>query len=244
MSACSDNNQAYIDRIKEQVKENASGVELNYKNLEFKWVDTLTVKEKIDLLSNTRGEYLKDIKSIELTIRDFDYGKVFSKEYLTKAKLLGLRNWERNIRKEESSEPDRDYYEFAEANKSKSEWLQNLTTQLEETDKLLSNYESITFEDTKLFTNVLWYYKRIDKYYGNTSNKTIWDQVTLRLDSISKMQEELTQLTNSNPEDVIYLKAYNKYSIVNPLLNNATVEIKRHYFFNQAGEIIKSEEIE
>ena len=40
---CSNPNAEYLSKIKQNLKENANGVELNYENIEFKWVDTLFV---------------------------------------------------------------------------------------------------------------------------------------------------------------------------------------------------------
>lgn len=42
MASCSSPNKEYIEKIKQQVKEDALGVEMNYKNISFEWTDTLT----------------------------------------------------------------------------------------------------------------------------------------------------------------------------------------------------------
>ena len=48
---CSNPNSECIDKIKQQVKENAMGIEMNYRNIEFQWVDTLHVNEKLASLN-------------------------------------------------------------------------------------------------------------------------------------------------------------------------------------------------
>jgi hypothetical protein len=242
LSSCSNQNDSYIDAIKENVKRNASGVELNYQSIEFKWIDTLTVGERTNQIEGIKKGFNNDFLAIEAIVSDFDYGKLFSLEYLTKEKLIELREWERIKRKEFN--PKQDYYQFAEDNKDKSEWLQKLLIQLKQTDSLITNYDQISEGNSTLIKNALNYYKRIDQYYGDENNSKLWSQVELRLDSIQKMDVEIQRLTALEDSDIIHLKAFNKYSIINPLLNNAKVEIQKYYFFDKKGLLIGSEEIQ
>ena len=43
VSCSSDSNQVHIDKVKQQVKKSAMGVEMNYKNITFKWVDNFNL---------------------------------------------------------------------------------------------------------------------------------------------------------------------------------------------------------
>ena len=42
LMSCSEPNP-YLDKIKEKVKQDAMGIEMNYNSISFKWTDTLTV---------------------------------------------------------------------------------------------------------------------------------------------------------------------------------------------------------
>ena len=88
VSCSSDSNQVHIDKVKQQVKKSAMGVEMNYKNITFKWVDTLTVKKQLTIF-NTEYE-----KGISVIINS----PYFSKDVLTKKELISLRSWENGIR--------------------------------------------------------------------------------------------------------------------------------------------------
>lgn len=135
--SCSNKNQKFIDKIKEQVKEDALGIEMNYKNINFEWVDTLFVNEKLIHLNNINDESLQTILDFEYFVKDnFETGKLFSKEYLSKNRILELRNWEVEVghpNKYGSWVKDgyKDYLEFAFANRNASKYISELCNQIE-----------------------------------------------------------------------------------------------------------------
>lgn len=177
--SCSSSNKEYIDIIKQQLKDDSQGLELNYKNLEFKWVDTLKVHEKLLDYEQDFKNGINEILAIDYYVKDnFKEGKLFSKVYLTYDRLNELRNWERNRRNESSMESAKvindesiykfqDYYEYAFENRTASSWLIRLCAQIERTDSLLKNYNELEEGNIDLMKTALWYYNRIDDFHSN-----------------------------------------------------------------------------
>lgn len=110
---------------------------MNYKNINFEWVDTLFVNEKLIHLNNINDESLQTILDFEYFVKDnFETGKLFSKEYLSKNRILELRNWEVEVghpNKYGSWVKDgyKDYLEFAFANRNASKYISELCNQIE-----------------------------------------------------------------------------------------------------------------
>ena len=233
-------NQEYIDKVKDRIKEDAMGLELNYSNIEFHWIDTLHVSDKLDSLHSVKSEGLSPILEIHYDVRDLEPGNIFSKSYLSSDKLLKIRNWEKNNR----GIPFQDYpnyYEFAFANTERSEWLKDLTSKIKETDQILSNYENIEEGNLDLIENVLWYYKRIDDYYSNHNPSELWSLIQNHLPELRKLEVKIDSLSQLNPNQIIHYKAVNTFTITNPLFGNARQEITDYFYFNDELEIISRE---
>ncbi|MDY0144252.1 MAG: hypothetical protein RBR97_20405 [Bacteroidales bacterium] len=242
---CSNPNSECIDKIKQQVKENAMGIEMNYRNIEFQWVDTLHVNEKLASLNEQFDERLKNILDIEFYVKDnFETGKLFKMEYLTKDRFTELRNWEKHNRGIPFNKEYNDYYKFAFDNRNASAWLYEFCNQIEETDSLLNNYDNFEDGNLDLIQNALWYYKRIDDYHSNKNSHDIWDNVGSEIKDLKKIKIMIDSLSELEPNKVIHYKALNTYKINNPLLNGAEQEIKKYFIFNSNFEIIEEEEIE
>ena len=253
--SCSNPNAEHIEKIKQQVKEDALGIELNYKNIEFQWTDTLYVKEKLVDVSTQFNQRLQVILDIEYFVKDnLEKGKVFTKNYLTKDRFTELRNWEINVGHPNQSSPGRaaswvkdghkDYYEFAFANRNASPWISELCTQVEETDKLLENYEGLEEGNLAFIQNALWYYKRIDDFKTSTTPSDLWDKVEYEIAELNLLKAKVDSLSALDPNQVIHYKALNTYKINNPILNGAEQELKKYFIFNSQLEIIGDEKFE
>lgn len=252
-NSCSGPDSVFVEKIKQQIKEDASGVELHYKNVEFQWTDTLFVKEKLSELNSEYSDRLNTVLNIEYVIKDnFVEGKVFSKSYLTKDRFSELRNWELKVGhpKEYSfggqagwvKDGYKDYYEFAFANRTASPWITELCTQIEEADSLLAIYDSLEEGNLDLIQNAVWFYNRIDSYESNSDPEEIWQIVSDEIDELRVLKTEIYSLASLNPEDVIYYKALNKYKINNPVLNGEEQEISKYFLFDSDLNIIGEEE--
>lgn len=252
---CSNPNSEYIEKIKQKVKEDAMGVELNYENIEFQWIDTLFVKEKLTTISEQFDDRIKTILNIEYYVRDnFEKGKIFTKNYLTKDRFIELRNWELKVGHPNEYSYGRqatwvkdgykDYYEFAFANRDASSWISELCNQIEKTDSLLNNYDNLEDGNLDLLQNALWFYKRIDIFESNNNPADLWDKVDNEIAELKKLKTEIDSLSSLDPNKVIHYKALNTYKIKNPILNGAVQELKKYFIFNSQFEIIGKEDIE
>jgi hypothetical protein len=253
-NGCYNPNSEFINKIELQVKEDAMGVEMNYKNIAFEWTDTLFVKEQLINLKEQVDERIKKITDIEFYIKDnFENGKIFTKEYLSKERFTELRNWELKVGHPNKSrygslatwveDGYKDYYDFAFANREASQWIAELCGQIEKTDSLLSNYDNLKEGNLDFIENVLWFYKRIDKFYSNNNPSDLWNKVENELLAIREIKFEVDSLSNLAPNNIIHYKAFNSYKINNPILNGAEQELKRYFIFNPKFEIIGQEEI-
>ena len=233
--SCSSNGE-YIDKIKLKVKNDAMGVEMNYKSISFQWIDTLTVKKQ---LAEGIAQYEEEVKPL------LDYSP-FSEEVLTKEKLVELRNWENKQRGTPfnfSGTKYKNYEEFAFANRDLSSFISDLCDQIEKTDKILTEWDNLGKGNLELIRNAIWYYERQDGYY-NTSPKTIWKSAITLIDELEKLQVENDRLSEMDANEVMEYKALNNYTINNPLLNGAEVDVKRYFIFDKELNIIRTEEVE
>jgi hypothetical protein len=242
---CANPNQEFIEKIKVQVKEDALGIDMKYENISFEWSDTLVVKEQLSELKSNFDTEVDNIAKLEYRVNDnFEKGNIFSIAYLSKNRLIELRNWEKNNRGIPFNSEYNDYYQFAFANRDASEWISELCTQIEETDKLLDGYESIKEGDLALIKNVLWYYSRIDNFNSNGSPSKIWAKISTELEELTAIDVKIDSLSNINPDKVIHYKGLNKYKIINPLLNNASMEVEKYFLFDEQFKIIGKEDLE
>lgn len=248
---CSDPNNKYIEKVKKRVKDDAIGVELNYKSISFNWIDTLYVREIQTELNNEYNKHKNTILKTELKIKDIGRGKVFSKSFLTTEKYTELRNWEKNV-----GHPNvyswgstaswvedgyKDYYEFAFANRSKSIWLEELCVQINQTDSLLAVYDKIEDGDLVFTENVLWFYKGIAHFHNQKNYSKLFKLISKTIGEMKKIKTKTDSLSTLNPEQIINYTAQNIYTINNPLLNGAEQELKVNFIFNSNFEIVDRE---
>lgn len=244
-TSCSNPDKIYIDKIEDHVREGALGMDMNYKSISFEWVDTLFVKDEISELEDVVSKGMDLLLNFEYFVKDnFEPGNIFSLSYITKDRLIELRNWEKNNRGIPFNEDYNDYYEFAFANRTASGWISELCDQIEKTDSLLNVYDKIENGDISLLKNVLWYYERIDNYESNNIPDRIWSTIAQHIDNLSKGQAELERLQSQNPQSVVHYKALNKYTINNPLFGGAEVQLARHFYFDKDFNIIHAEDFE
>ena len=160
--ACSsDINQVHIDKIKQKVKKDAMGIDLNYKNVTFEWIDTLTVKKQLSFLNTSYDEGINSILK----------SSFFSQDVLTKEKLITLRNWENGMRDtpfKYDGKKYKNYEGFALNNRDLSPFITDLCNQIEISDKLLENWSNLEEGNLKLIKNTNWYYKRKANYNGTS----------------------------------------------------------------------------
>ncbi len=234
--ACSgDLNQIHIDKIKQQVKKDAMGIDLNYKNVTFKWVDTLTVKKQLTIL-NTEYE-----KGISVILKS----PYFSKDVLTKKELISLRNWENGIRNTPfifNGKKYKNYEGFAFANRDMSSFITDLSNQIEISDKLIKNWDNLGKGNLELIKNANWYYKRKANYNGTSED--FFNSVTTLVLALKETQTKINSLSDLNPNDIIEVKALNNYKINNPILNGAEVDVTKYFIFDKDYNIIRNEDVE
>lgn len=241
VTGCSDPNQPYIDSIREKVQSDAMGFDLNYQSIEFNWVDTLKINDKINRLETAYSEKLKEILDLEYHVYDnHERDYIFSKKYISEQRLLELRNWEDNMRGMPFNEYD-NYTEFAFSNRNQSEWLQNYTSTVEKTDKLINKYESLNDGNLELIRNAVFYYERIDSFHNNRNVSDLWGLVRSQIYTLESLSKEINSWSEKNPNEVIHYVAENKFQINNPMFNNAEQQITDKFYFNKNFEIIKRE---
>lgn len=232
MFSCSDPNEMYLDKIKQKVKEDALGIDMNYKNLDFIWVDTFFVKEEIKELTKKYDEKLTTI----MKIKYYDTEFLFSKKYVTKKKYLELRNQENKFRK---GSFNGDYCKYACENTDKSPWLLELCNQIKTTDSLINVYDEIKEGDLCFIKNVNWFYHRTDHFYSNKKGVELWNAVKEVTNELTHIKYEIDSLSKLDSNYVIHYKAFNKFKINNPILNNAEQELESHFYFDNKMNIIK-----
>ena len=235
VSCSSDSNQVHIDKVKQQVKKSAMGVEMNYKNITFKWVDTLTVKKQLTIF-NTEYE-----KGISVIINS----PYFSKDVLTKKELISLRSWENGIRDtpfKYDGKKYKNYEGFAFANRDMSSFIADLCNQFEISDKLIKNWDNLGEGNLELIKNANWYYQRKANYNGTSED--FFTSITTLVEALEELQTEIGSLSDLNPNDIIEVKALNNYKINNPLLNGAEVDITKYFIFDKDYNVIRTEDVE
>lgn len=208
--------------------------DMNYQSILLDYVDTFTVADKKRLLAEeieaVKRELLEYNKPVATYLVEIQ-GNIFSKDFLTREKVVQIRNWERENRKQAGSSRG-DYYEFVFSEDCFSEWCVTLRNQLNETDQFLEGYDKIEDSNLKFIKNITWYYKRIDQYNSNGASDSRWDALTGKINDAIEKEEELLSLSNREDNVVIHYVIKNKYTIVNPLLNNAKQEIERKFILN------------
>tara|TARA_B100000795_G_C22660340_1_gene383839 strand:+ start:85 stop:834 length:750 start_codon:yes stop_codon:yes gene_type:complete len=234
--SCSSNAE-FTDKIKQKVEKDAMGIDLNYKNITFQWLDTLTVQKQ---LAKGISQYNEGIAPV------LNASSIFSENNLTKDKLIELRNWENEIREKPfrfMGKKYKNYVEFAFANRSASSFISELCDQIEKTDKLLTDWSNLGKGNLELITNAIWYYERKDTY-NNSTPKSTWGQLTTLIKVLEEIQIENNRLSKMDANEVIEYKALNNYKINNPLLNGAEVDVKKYFIFDNQLNIIRTEVVQ
>ena len=83
-------------------------------------------------------------------------------------------------------------------------------------------------------------YDIFDEFNGNS--RLDWSVIKDAINSLEELRSQKENLSKEDLNKVIEYKAFNEYTINNPLLNGAEVEIKKHFIFNSELEIIRTEE--
>jgi hypothetical protein len=234
--SCS-NDAKYIEIVKQKVKDDALGIDMNYKNISFQWMDTLTVGRKLKTGLDLYDEMLNKLLS----------SSYFSNESLNKEKLIELRNWENERRsKDRGSESFsfdgkkyENYEEFAFANRNASQFISDFCDQIEKTDKILMEWDNLEMPNLDLFKNVVWYYERQDSYYNIDSPN--WKRFMDLINELENLKAENTNLSEMNSDEVLEYKALNKYKINNPILNGAEQEVSKFFVFDKDFNVIRTE---
>lgn len=221
-----DESNPYLDKIKERVNQDAMGVDINYRSLSFKWVDTLTVGKQIEKI---KSEYEDGIN----TILRINY---FSKEVLNKEELQRLRGFEDRVRN--VPEGYKSYEDFAFKNRDASSFISELCIQYEETDKILSDWDNFK-DDLSIVRIATWYYEREDDFNGVT--RFDWNNIKNLIKSLEVLKVQIETLSVKDSNEVIEYKSFNKYSINNPILNGDEIEVSKYFIFNNKFEIIRTE---
>jgi hypothetical protein len=225
--ACAETNP-YINKIKIKVKEDALGVEMNYKSISFQWKDTLTIGKQITKMTAQYDEGLN-------SILDISY---FSEDVLTKEWLIRLRNFENRVRNKPKGY--KNYEAFAFANRKASSFISEFCDQIEKTDELLTHWEHLGKGNLNLIKNAIWYYEREDKY--NSRSRTDWSAINNLVKELEKLNSEKEALLERDSNEIIEYKALNVYKINNPMLNGAEVEVKKNFIFDKDLNIIRTED--
>jgi len=234
--ACSsDINQVHIDKIKQKVKKDAMGIDLNYKNVTFDWIDTLTVKKQISFLNTSYDEGINSILK----------SSFFSQDVLTKEKLITLRNWENGMRDtpfKYDGKKYKNYEGFALNNRDLSPFITDLCNQIEISDKLLENWSNLEEGNLKLIKNANWYYKRKANYNGTSID--FYNSINNLVELLEELKIKIVPISETNPNDIIESKALNNYTINNPIMNGIEVDINKYFIFDKDYNIIRSESVE
>ncbi|MDB4228804.1 hypothetical protein N9786_00760 [Flavobacteriaceae bacterium] len=225
--SCSEANP-YLDKIKAKVKEDALGVEMNYESISFQWKDTLTIGKQI---TKVAAQYDDGLNSI----LDISY---FSEDLLTKESLIRLRNFENRVRNKPKGY--KNYEKFAFSNREASSFISNYCDQLEETDRLLSNWDNLGKGNLNVIKNALWYYEREDEY--NSRSRGDWNLVKNMVKELEELHSKKEALLERDSNEIIEYKALNVYNINNPMLNGAEVEVEKHFIFDKDLNIIRTED--
>lgn len=249
LSGCSNPNAIFIDTIKEKLKRDAMGIELNYKNIMFQWVDTLFVHERLSLLDSIYNQTINDLLNTEFFVHDnLERGKIFSLEYISIDRLTELRNFQKNVRSNMYPRGGHnDYYEYLfdenDKNYCRTDWCNELRSRLQSIDNLISNYEQLKEGDLTLLENVIWHYERIDSYENNQKPNPIWQNAFDVVNSLVEIKSQIDSLSTIDPHSVIHYKALNRYKINNPLLGGVEQEFARYFIFSSDFEIIEYQDI-
>jgi hypothetical protein len=197
------------------------------------------VGERVSEYQNNYQKGLESILNLEHYVKDnYKKGKLFSLTYITRNRLEELRNWEKNNRGIPFNREYNDYYQFAFSNRNASQWISELCDQIEETDRLLLEYDKLQEGDLQLIRNVTWYYKRIDDFHSNHNSEKIWGTVLEGINQLEEINSQIDSLTYLGLDKVIHYKALNTYKINNPIFGGTEQELSNYFLFDSNLNII------
>ena len=196
IAACESPTKRYEDKIAQLVKNDAMGFEVNYKSLEFEWIDTLTIESKTMAQYDLVQESKNNIKVPNKMKSGYQY-------------VTGvLGSW---------LEIDKKY----DGKKSKSH------------TQTLSKFEEMYKTDS--IQAILYFLDEADKYIGLKGSPYVYQQSLIEY---TQNQKEYERLDNLPQSQVIQYTARNKYTITNPMFNNAKQEVEGYFIFDPDFNII------
>jgi len=68
-----------------------------------------------------------------------------------------------------------------------------------------------------------------------------WNIIYDLLNDLEVLKTQIESLSIKDSNEVIEYKAFNEYTINNPILNGAEVNVAKNFFFNNQFEIIRAE---
>ena len=214
-------NKEFIEKISSRLSDDALGVDLHYKSLEFEFIDTLYIGE-------LQTEAQDDLSAIK-----HDLGSVptLSEVSLTLDLLKKLRNQELELRGNNS------YYDFLFSDDCYSDWCETLRNQINQTDKLIEEFPTMT-DELPYWNNIVWYHIRREQFYGNSDKVEFWNSVQDAIDEATLLQTKVDSLAAFPENTVVNYTAHNRYEIVNPLLNNVKQTLDEYFIFSKDMELV------
>jgi len=211
-SSCSENNE-YIKKIKERISSDAMGIDLKYKSLEFKMIDTISIKEYTDSLLLPVIEFKEQVsKDSNFLIDNRSSGRI-----------------EALIAKVKRTAEISDRLYGSNSNMIEYQLCQD---KWNKTNKDLSTVSS-QYEFWKL---VVYCYEARSKIHNIST--TAYDNLNDLIFEAEKSQSKIDSISKFTGDKPVYFKAFNKYTIVNPVFGNATQTINSVFTFDENKKLI------
>ncbi len=242
--SCSNPNKPYTEKIQTYLSNQFDGLDINYQSKSFSWIDTVYVADSLESLKATFDEGINMITNAHIYVPDITDNKeqVFSKAFITKGKYEEIRNWEDNYARPKSlysHDGYPNYIEFAKAKRTESEWLEEFSSQIEQTDSLLNVYNELEDGNLIFINNLLWYYKRIGKFYNSQYSSPMLDNVSGVLDSLNTLNHKINELSRLPQDQVIFYVAKDEFTIDNPRFNGTEQSLKATAFFDNDNNVVR-----
>ncbi len=211
---CSNPNQEYITNLENYSNNNDLGLDIDFKVLDFKLIDTVYQKDQANDLKGFIDSVTVQLNSLP-----------FTKEDLTQ-----LRWQEKELRRYPEY-----YTDVVDNDEMNSPWLNELRPILKRTDIVLDNFdESDILEKYYLY---LWFKKRESHYY-QLAIKSKYDQL---MSIVSECQSKAVEIESleKDPDKLVYYLANVNFSQINPILNNAEQKLNRDYKFGPDKKVLE-----
>lgn len=121
--------------------------------------------------------------------------------------------------------------------KDASEWCTELRVVTEKADSLLAAWPTVKKYNYDYLWLIAWYGDRKEQYYGIDDSWSMHPTVEEQKAALN----EMAGLQTAQSDSIVGYDVVHKYSIVNPLLNNATVNISQKVRFDRNLNILSSE---